>query len=78
VPGADPIDTQAFLYNVKDVWRFTVLWTIIVYMTFNLAACGYAMIVQRKNWKFLSAVTIMYVFVAGVEALLAGSIVGLW
>ena len=66
-----------YLYYSSDVWRFTLFWTLIVFQAFHLAASGYAVVVQWKNWKLMWLVPIFYLLVGGVEAVLAGSIVGL-
>ena len=67
----------SFLYYAIDIWRFTVLWTLIVYGCFHLAASAYAAVVQQKNWKYMWIVAMVYIVIAGIEAVLAGSIVGL-
>lgn len=89
----------AYLFHLKDIWRFTLFWTIIVYEAAHLLAAFYAVAVVwwgsrsdrvkggmgrknrgRKVWGKISgmwAVPIVYGVVAGVEAVLAGSIVGL-
>lgn len=63
------------------MWRFILLWTMIIYALFHLGAAGIALAMQvgkrRSNWKFLWMVPIFYLVVAGLEALFAGSIVGL-
>ncbi|KAI9815521.1 MAG: hypothetical protein M1827_002655 [Pycnora praestabilis] len=66
-----------YLYYSSDIWRFTLLWTLIIYGTFHGAASGYAVIVQAKNWKIIWVVPILYAVVAGIEGVLAGSVVGL-
>lgn len=66
-----------YLYNVHDAWRFTLFWTLLVYEACHLAASSYAFAVQWKNWKTMLGVTIVYAALAGVEALIAGSVVGL-
>lgn len=54
---------------------------MIIYALFHLGAAGIALAMQvgkrRSNWKFLWMVPIFYLVVAGLEALFAGSIVGL-
>lgn len=37
----------------------------------------YALAVQWRNWKLMIGVGLLYMLVAGVEAVLAGSVVGL-
>jgi len=69
------------LYYLTDIWRFTLLWTVIIYGLFHLGAAAIALLMQvgrrKSNWKFLWMVPLVYAFVAGVEALMAGSVVGL-
>ena len=68
------------LYYVPDVWRFTVIWTLIVYALFHLGAVMIALFThgsKKKSWKLLWITPIVYLSVAALEALLSGSIVGL-
>lgn len=63
------------------MWRFTLIWTLIMYACFHWAAVGIALIVQvgkrgKTNWKYLWTVPIVYSAVAAVEALVAGSVAG--
>ncbi|KAJ5542935.1 hypothetical protein N7535_005357 [Penicillium sp. DV-2018c] len=77
----DPIPSHHhrahYLYHTTDIWRFTVLWTLILYAAthFTVAAC--AVLTNIRNWKVIWIVPLVYGSIAGVEALLAGSIVGL-
>lgn len=80
-----------FLYRVTDVWRFTLYWTIIIFEAIHLLAALYGVIIVwwggryikrqgkggLKKIKVLWAVPVVYGLVAGVEAMLAGSVVGL-
>jgi hypothetical protein len=76
-----PQDPQWSLYTVGDVWRFTLLWTLVLYGLFHLGAAGVALLMQvdkrRSNWKYLWLVPLLYTAIAGVEAVMAGSVVGL-
>ncbi|KAK1828472.1 hypothetical protein QBC39DRAFT_416957 [Podospora conica] len=78
IPLQDP---EFSLYTVRDIWRFTLLWTLILFGLFHLGAAGLALLMQtgkrRVNWKYLGVVPLAYGIVAGAEALMAGSIVGL-
>lgn len=68
------------LYYISDVWKFTVLWTLITYAFFHLAAVLIALFnhgLKKSSWRFLWAVPITYLFIAGIEAIIAGSVVGL-
>lgn len=66
-----------YLYGVKDAWRFTLFWTLIVFEVCHLVASGYALVVQWRNWKMMLGAMMVYLALAGVEALMAGSVVGL-
>ncbi|ORY69726.1 uncharacterized protein BCR38DRAFT_333831, partial [Pseudomassariella vexata] len=69
-----------FIYSIYHSWRFTLLWTLILYAIFHLGAASIALFMQigkgRSTWKYLLAVPVVYAITAGVEALFAGSIVG--
>lgn len=62
------------------MWRFTLIWTFVMYACFHWAAIGIALIVQigkkKTNWKYLWTVPIIYSAIAAVEALVAGSVTG--
>ncbi|KAI4110412.1 MAG: hypothetical protein LQ339_001277 [Xanthoria mediterranea] len=74
--GVLPGEPQ-YLYTVQDAWRFTLFWTLIVFELCHLAASSYALLVQWRNWKVMLGVVPLYSVLAGVEALMAGSVVGL-
>lgn len=77
----DKTDNKQYtLYYIGDAWRFTVIWTLIAYVFFHLGAVLVALFnhgPKKSTWKFIWAVPIIYLITAGLEALLAGSIVGL-
>lgn len=66
-----------YLYYTRDIWRFTLYWTLIFYAASHLLVAAFALLMQGRSWRICLAVPIIYVAVAGVEALLAGSIIGL-
>lgn len=65
-----------YLYHTKDIWRFTLFWTLIFYMAFHLTVAACALLMQGRNWKICLAVPVVYAVIGAVEATLAGSIVG--
>ncbi|KAK0623042.1 hypothetical protein B0T14DRAFT_564445 [Immersiella caudata] len=75
-----PQDPKWSLYAVSDIWRFTLLWTLIFFGLFHLGAAGIALLMQagkrRSNWKYLWLVPLVYALIAGIEAVIAGSVVG--
>ncbi|KAI2639769.1 hypothetical protein GGS26DRAFT_541552 [Hypomontagnella submonticulosa] len=76
-----PQNNYCALYTIWDSWRYTLLWTLILYALFHFGAAGIALSMQigkpRLIWKYLLAVPLVYALVAGAEALFTGSIVGL-
>lgn len=93
----------AYLYHIKDIWRFTLFWTLILLEAAHLLVANYAVVIvwwggrsdpsrsmkdekspstrgRTGGWrklKVLWMVPVVYGVVAGVEAVLAGSVVGL-
>lgn len=76
-PFDAPAGAATYLYYSHDIWRFTLFWTILIFEASHLAASAYAVAVQWKNWKIMWVVPIVYMVVGGVEAVMAGSVVGL-
>ncbi|KFY62100.1 hypothetical protein V496_04734 [Pseudogymnoascus sp. VKM F-4515 (FW-2607)] len=80
-----PLDVRPgvanYLYYVKDIWRFTLLWTLIFYAAFHIATATLGVCMQlgkgRNAFKWVWGIPIAYAAIAGIEAVLAGSIVGL-
>jgi hypothetical protein len=70
-----------YLYYAGDIWRYTLLWTLIIFAVFHMAVAGFAVLMQlgkgKHAWQYVWIIPLFYSAVAGVEALLAGSIVGL-
>ena len=62
------------------MWRFTLIWTVIIYGIFHLGVAGIALLMQigkrKSRWKYLWTLPFFYAFVAATEALFAGSVVG--
>ncbi|KAK4694191.1 hypothetical protein P7C71_g3351, partial [Lecanoromycetidae sp. Uapishka_2] len=105
--GPDNVVKPAYLYHERDIWRFTLFWTIIIYEAAHLAVGFYAVAMvwwggrnglkpakakgkrneatrekedggaKVKKLRVLWMVPIVYGLVAGIEAVLAGSVVGL-
>lgn len=77
---ADETDDKIYtLYHITDIWRFTVLWTVIVYAVFHLGAILITLAThgfKRRSWKLLWLAPIVYLSVAGVEAIISGSVIG--
>jgi hypothetical protein len=62
------------------MWRFTVMWTIVLYAAFHWGAAAIAVVMQvgkkRSNLKYVWVVPVAYTVIAGVEAISAGSVTG--
>jgi|SRR5688572_246438 hypothetical protein len=76
----DQTETRQYtLYFLRDVWWYTTLWTLIVYVFFHLGAVLIAMFTHgwtKSSWKYIWIVPVSYLLIAGVEAVISGSIVG--
>ena len=70
-----------YLYYPHDVWRHTLLWTLLIYGCFHMAVAAFAVIMQlgkgKRAWQYVWTIPLLYAAVAGIESLLAGSVVGL-
>lgn len=66
----------SFLYHTYDIWRFTMLWTLIFYEAFALCAVTWATIASRKISTGLMAVG-TYALLSGIQGMISGSITGL-
>ncbi|KAI9374007.1 hypothetical protein BJX61DRAFT_348567 [Aspergillus egyptiacus] len=75
-PFSSRSNVAFYLYHTRDIWRFTLCWTTIFYAACYLAVAAWALIMQGRNWRICLAVPVVYVVIAGLEALIAGSIVG--
>ncbi|KAJ8056835.1 hypothetical protein LXG23DRAFT_14480, partial [Yarrowia lipolytica] len=64
------------LYYTYDIWRFTVLWTIILFCCFHFIAGMWASLVKR-DFKNGLIIMFLYIGIAGIEAIVSGTIVGL-
>ncbi|OJJ31003.1 hypothetical protein ASPWEDRAFT_119895 [Aspergillus wentii DTO 134E9] len=77
----DPLPTHHtlayYLYYTQDIWRFTLFWTLIFYAATHLTVAACALAMQCRSWRICLAVPLVYIVIGGLEALLAGSIVGL-
>ncbi|KAJ9665774.1 hypothetical protein H2201_004082 [Coniosporium apollinis] len=69
-------DQANYLYYAYDIWRFTLTWTLIFFGAVHLATSGYAVAMQWRSWKIIWIVPIIYAVVGGIEAVVAGSVVG--
>ena len=85
-----------YLYYVRDIWRFTLYWTLFIYLVLHLLTSVWAVLMLLRSaharrqkdpdrhsgevkttllWVW--AIPMVYLVVGGVEALLAGSLMGL-
>lgn len=67
---------SSYLYYADDIWRFTTLWTVLLFGGIHITAALWACIVQWRNWKLVWIVPILYAVVGGIEGVVAGSVVG--
>lgn len=67
----------AFLYYPYDIWKFTVLWTLIFFGAFHMCVASLAVVMHRKFVLGGLWIIVAYSAMAGIQALISGSIVGL-
>ncbi|KAL2156004.1 hypothetical protein VTH82DRAFT_748 [Thermothelomyces myriococcoides] len=76
-----PQSAKVILYELDEMWKFTLFWTLILYGLFHLGAVGVAVLMQggkrMSSWKYLWLIPVVYALIAGAEALIAGTLVGL-
>lgn len=65
-----------YLYDAYSMWEFTLYWTLICVVGVHLAAAGYACVIQYRNWKIIWVAPVVYTLIGGIEALIAGNVVG--
>lgn len=65
-----------YLYDPTDIWRFTVVWTLLFYGAVHLVVAGWSCVIQWRNWKVIWLVPVIYAAIGGLEAIIAGSVVG--
>jgi hypothetical protein len=62
------------------MWRYTLLWTLIIFAVFHAAVAGFAVLMQlgkgKRAWQYVGIIPLTYALVAGMQALMAGSIIG--
>lgn len=70
-------DEQRYLVYTADIWRFTLYWTLILFGGAHLFVACYAVVTQRRSWRVIWVVPLVYIAIAGLEGLLVGSVEGL-
>lgn len=75
-PVPTDIAVPKYLYFPSDIWRFTTLWTLVLLGTVHMVVAAWACVVQWRNWKTIWITPIIYAVVAGIESIIAGSVVG--
>jgi len=65
-----------YLYNPNDIWRFTMLWTLMFFVAIHISAAAWACVIQWRNWRLIWIAPIVFVVVGGAQGFIAGSVVG--
>ncbi|SCU97779.1 LAMI_0F11342g1_1 [Lachancea mirantina] len=68
--------TLSYLYYTTDIWKFTVFWTLILFVAFYASA---GLLASYSHRKVAGGLWILafYIFIGGVQALASGTVVGL-
>jgi hypothetical protein len=75
-PVPTDIAEPQYLFYPSDIWRFTTIWTLLFFGAVHLVVAAWACIVQWRNWKIIWITPLVYAAIAGIEGLIAGSVVG--
>lgn len=83
-PNFNPLsliaDIPHSLYYMKDIWRFTVLWSLIfaIAVYFPAGIWAYMMFLKSHTfkWYMLVLVPLIFVVAGGLSSFIIGSIVG--
>ncbi|KAF2803600.1 uncharacterized protein BDZ99DRAFT_427025 [Mytilinidion resinicola] len=65
-----------YLYHPSDIWRFTIIWTLLLYAAIHFAVAGWATTIQLRNWKVACTIPPIYAIIGGIEGIVAGSVIG--
>ncbi|KAL7751400.1 hypothetical protein RI367_003260 [Sorochytrium milnesiophthora] len=77
----NPLNRQTtggvFMYYREDIWRFSLIWSVVLFtVVYGAAGCwGYTVFFRRTRWAFL--LPVVFLFTAGLVGTLFGSIFGL-
>ncbi|KAL7315926.1 hypothetical protein PS15m_005086 [Mucor circinelloides] len=83
-PDFDPLnlvaDISHSLYYLKDIWRFTMIWSLLFSLAIYLPAgiWAFIMLAKSRTLKWYVLVTIPFIFVLGgsIASFVIGSIMG--
>ncbi|KAI8370420.1 uncharacterized protein BYT42DRAFT_582332 [Radiomyces spectabilis] len=83
-PDFDPLnliaDIPHSLYYISDIWRFTMIWSVIFSLVVYLPAGIWAFITLAKSrtlqWYILMLVPFIFVFAGSLASFVIGSIMG--
>ncbi|TQS36803.1 hypothetical protein Golomagni_02737, partial [Golovinomyces magnicellulatus] len=80
-----PLDERTgaakYLYFTHDIWLYTLLWTLVMFAGTHgiVAIISVVMHIGKghRSWQYSWAILFALITIAGVEAIMAGSVVGL-
>lgn len=75
-PLPTSVSQPHYLYYPGDIWRFTLIWTLLFFGAMHMVVALWACAIQWRNWKVIWIAPIVYAVVGGIEGMIAGSIVG--
>ncbi|POS85572.1 hypothetical protein EPUL_003400, partial [Erysiphe pulchra] len=79
-PLTEKIGIPKYLYFTHDIWFYTLLWTLIMFAFTHGVVAVIAVVMQigkgHRSWQYVWAIPLANIVIAGIEAVLAGSVVG--
>ncbi|KAI6246807.1 hypothetical protein HI914_04926 [Erysiphe necator] len=79
-PFTKKIDIPKYLYFTHDIWFYTLLWTLVMFALTHGIVAMIGVIMQigkgHRSWQYVWAIPLANIIIGGIEAFLAGSVVG--
>ncbi|CAO3675191.1 unnamed protein product [Rhizopus microsporus] len=83
-PGYNPLvmvaDKEHSLYYINDIWRFTMIWSLLFSLVVYLPAGVWAFMMFAKsrtlNWYTLMMIPFLFVIGGAIASFVIGSIIG--
>ncbi|RKF83127.1 Uncharacterized protein GcC1_006003 [Golovinomyces cichoracearum] len=80
-PLDERIGVAKYLYFTRDIWLYTLLWTLVMFAGTHGIVAIISVVIHvgkgHRSWQYAWATFLALAIIAGIEAIMAGSVVGL-